>query len=231
MPITEKLQTTIEREPDFLKKVTLKDNSSIILHLEFQRNDEPEMVYRMAEYRAIIQRKYLVPVRQYVIYLGTEMPKMTTQLPPNEHITGFELKNIHSMPIDQVLKSDIPEEIILAILTDYRSSDAEEVITKIIQKLKGVAANEAAFKKSLQQLVTLSRIRKLEEQTEKQIRAMPITYNIETDYLYNKGIENKTIAVVRRMLKDENLTVQQIANFADTTTEFVRKVQSEMSRM
>ncbi len=57
-PITEKLQTTIEREPDFLKKVTLKDNSSIILHLEFQRNDEPEMVYRMAEYRAIIQRKY-----------------------------------------------------------------------------------------------------------------------------------------------------------------------------
>ncbi len=161
-PISEKLQVTIERVPDFLKKVTLEDDKEIILHLEFQRNDEPEMVYRMTEYRAIIQRKYKMPVRQYVIYLGTDKPMMRTQLLPEEQILGFEIKNIHDIPVNQVLESDVPEEILLSILTDYPEADAEQVIARIIHKLKQVAPNDSDFKKSLQQLITLSRIRKLE---------------------------------------------------------------------
>jgi len=188
-PLTEKLQITIEREPDFLKQITLDDDSEIILHLEFQRYDDQDMIYRMAEYKAILQRKYKIPVRQFVVYLGKDMPKMRTELLADEQITGFTLTNIHDIPVNQVLDSDIPEEIVLSILTEYPETDAEEVISKIIHKLKKVAPNEAEFKRSLQQLVTLSRIRKLEGQTEKQIAAMPITYDIETDYLYNKGIE------------------------------------------
>ncbi len=41
------LQTTIERKPDFLKKVVSNDKkqSDYILHIEFQTVDEPKMVY------------------------------------------------------------------------------------------------------------------------------------------------------------------------------------------
>jgi len=248
-PLTEKLQITIEREPDFLKQITLDDDSEIILHLEFQRYDDQDMIYRMAEYKAILQRKYKIPVRQFVVYLGKDMPKMRTELLADEQITGFTLTNIHDIPVNQVLDSDIPEEIILSILTEYPETDAEEVISKIIHKLKKVAPNEAEFKRSLQQLVTLSRIRKLEGQTEKQIAAMPITYDIETDYLYNKGIEKgiekgvekgiqqgiekgierEKIIIIKKALTKKKLTIEEIADLADVSVDLVITIRSQIN--
>ncbi|NJM93365.1 MAG: hypothetical protein HC842_00740 [Cytophagales bacterium] len=44
------------------------------------------------------------------------------------------------------------------------------------------------YDKVVKEIITLSRIRELEHQTEKQVSAMPITYAIEIDYLYKKGI-------------------------------------------
>ena len=202
----------------------LEDSSEIILHLEFQTHDEAKMIYRMAEYRAMLQRKFEIPVKQFVIYLGTAEPKMRTELLLEEQITGFELRNIHKLPMHQVLESDIPEEIILSILTDYPAADAEKVIARIIQKLKTVATNEAELKKNLQQLVTLSRIRKLEEETEKQIEAMPITYDIETDYLYNKA-KGKIIA---NMLEQTSLTIEQIAKLAEVSVDTVIQVKNTL---
>ena len=213
--LPEKLQTTIEREPDFLKKISLEDNSEVILHLEFQTNDESGMVYRMAEYKAILQRKFEIPVRQFVIYLGTSEPRMRTQLSEEEQISGYELRNIHKLPVAQVLESDIPEEIILSILTDYPKADAELIISKIIRKLKKVSTNEAGLKKSLQQLITLSRIRKLDKVTEKQIEIMPITYDIETDYLYNKGIEKGVEKGIEKLIinliQNSSMSAEEIA--------------------
>ena len=53
--IKDKIQTTIEREADFLKKVVDQHGNTFILQLEFQVSNDPEMVYRMAEYKAILQ--------------------------------------------------------------------------------------------------------------------------------------------------------------------------------
>lgn len=210
--------------------------------MEFQTSDDPRMVYRMAEYRAILQRKYEIPVRQFVIYLGTSEPKMRTTLFQEEEIKGFELKDIRKLPVNEVLESDVPEEIVLSILTDYPKADAEAVIGRIIQKLKNVSRDETTFKKSLQQLVTLSRIRKLEQETEKQVEAMPITYDIETDYLYNKGIEkgiergilkgieSKTEMFVLRLLSETDMSNEQIAKLADVGVNFVEELNKTLDK-
>ena len=230
--LPEKLQTTVEREPDFLKKVYSSDGSSFILHLEFQTNNEPKMVYRMAEYKALLQRKFELPVRQFVIYLGARKPRMRTKLTEEERIEGFTLKNIHSLPIDQTLASDIPEEIILSILADYPKTDAERVITSIITRLRSVSTDEASLKKSVQQLLVLSRLRKLDKETKKQVSTMPITYDIEQDSLYKegveRGIERKAIQVIQEMLKDPSLTVDKIAQFTGTSVELVEQVRTEL---
>ena len=105
-------------------------------------------------------------------------------------------------------------------------ADADMVISRIIQKLKQVAPDEAEFKKSLQQLVTLSRIRKLEERTEKQIAAMPITYDIETDYLYLKGKEK----VIINLLEQTSMTIEQIAKVAEVSVETVLKVKESLKK-
>ncbi len=74
-------------------------------------------------------------------------------LAEDERILGFDLKNIHDLPVDQVLASEVPEEVILA---DYPKADAERVVAKIIARLKTVSSDEAALKKSIQQLLVLS---------------------------------------------------------------------------
>ena len=238
--LPEKLQSTIEREPDFLKKVTGEDGVEFILHLEFQTTDEPKMVYRMAEYKALLQRKFEIPVRQYVIYLGTEKPKMRTELLDEEKVTGFQLQNIHELPVNQVLESDVPEEIILAILTDFPDIDAGRVVNHIIKKLLKVSEDEATLNRYIQQLLILSRLRKLDREIEKQVNAMPITYDIEQDYLYNKAY-NKAYNIayaeatkeakkgtIIEMLKDPSLTLEKIASFTKTSVKFVKQVQEEL---
>ncbi len=235
--IKDKIQKTIEREPDFLKKIIDDNNSEFILQIEFQTNNDPEMVYRMAEYKAIIQRKYQLPVRQFVIYLGAIKPTMKTQLPSDEQITGFELKNIHDFPADITLKSDVPEEIILSILADYSKVDTKKVIEQIIAKLQKATKNETQLRQSIQQLLILSRLRNLDEAIENQIKDMPITYDITTDRLYNKGIEQgieqgiekNRNQIILNALKKKKLTVEEIADLAGATINEVLSIQSSLS--
>ena len=118
-------------------------------------------------------------VRQFVIYLGTNRPKMRTTLRKEEQITGYALKNIHDLPVDKVLDSEIPEEVILSILADYPKANTAAVVQRIIGNLQKLATDEATLNRYIQQLVILSRLRKLDKETEKQVRDMPITYDIK----------------------------------------------------
>jgi len=230
--IKDKIQKTIEREPDFLKKIIDHNDNEFILQIEFQTNNDAEMVYRMAEYKAIIQRKYQLPVRQLVIYLGADKPTMKTQLALEEEITGFELKNIHDFPVKITLAYEIPEEIVLSILTDYSQTDPKQVIEQIIAKLQKATKDETQLRRSIQQLLILSRLRNLDEEIEKQIKEMPITYDIKTDRLYNKGIEQgieqKKHQVILKALKKKKLTVEEIAELADASIDYVISVQAEL---
>ena len=56
---------------------------------------------------------------------------------------------------------------------------------------------------------------------------MPITYNIETNYLYNKAKENTQRAIVVNILRDPSMTIDRIAECTDTSVGFVRKVKNE----
>ena len=51
VPVQEKMQTTIDREMDFLYEVTTETGDESMLHLEFQTEDDEEMLYRIGEYR------------------------------------------------------------------------------------------------------------------------------------------------------------------------------------
>ena len=227
-PVKDKIQRTLEREPDFLNKITDTTGNEFILQLEFQSQDDPEMVYRMAEYKALLQRKYQLPVKQLVIYLGAKSPKMRTQLPEEERIIGFQLANINRLHPAQLTNSDIPEEVILSILSDFNPSQADEIITSIINKLKLLSNTEVEFKGYVQQLIILSRLRKLESRTEEKAENMPITYDITTDGLYLKGIEQKQYSVVKKALANKKLSLEEIADLAEVDIDYVITVQSEL---
>src|SRR5581483_9585540 len=65
---------------NLLKKVTDQTGETFLLHIELQVKDEPEMVYRMADYFIMLLRRYKLPVHQYVIYVGKGTPRMTDKI-------------------------------------------------------------------------------------------------------------------------------------------------------
>ncbi|MEO1257127.1 MAG: hypothetical protein AAFY41_19925, partial [Bacteroidota bacterium] len=154
---------------------------------------------------------------------------MRTTLAEEEQIIGFDLQNIHDLDSEDLSNSTIPEEIVLSILANYPKHDAAQVISSIILRLKQLARNEDELRRYLQQLVVLSRLRKLEVLTRKQVEDMPITYDITTDGLYQqgiergieqgieRGIEQNKFEVISKALRQGVLTLEQIAEMLDVS--------------
>ena len=61
---------------------------------------------------------------------------------------------------------------------------------------------------------------------------MPITYNIETDFLYEKGIEKeklrKDTLMVEKFLLESRLNITRIAEFVEVTEAFVLSIQERL---
>lgn len=117
------IQHTKERKPDVLKKVTDKSGDTFVLHIEFQVKDEPEMVFRMAEYYIMLWRRYKLHVQQYVIYVGDGIPKMTDALFSKRMHFTYALISLSAIDYNLLLASDTPEEKMLAILADLGKGD------------------------------------------------------------------------------------------------------------
>jgi hypothetical protein len=232
--LKDKLQTTIEKEPDFIRIVKTDIDGEFILHIEFQTQDEERMIYRMQEYFGLLRRKHQLPVRQFVIYLGKQRSRMHTKLSPKEVFTGFSLKSLRNYSCENLLDSQIPEEIILAILSNYKEQKPAEIIRRILEKLKGIGTDEITLRKYIRQLAILARLRNLTKETHKQIQEMGLTYNITEDYLYQEGQKTKEKELINtltvKMLNDRTLSIEKIAEILNVTTEYVKQVEKEIKK-
>jgi predicted transposase YdaD len=240
--LKDKLQTTIEKEPDFIRIVETDTNERFILHLEFQTQDEEGMIYRMQEYYGILRKKYALPVRQCVIYLGQKASRMQTRLASDEIFEGFTLQSLRDYAYQNLLSSKIPEEIILAILADFNDQKPADIIKEILFKLKEISGEEITLRKYIKQLSVLARLRNLTKDTLKQIKEMGLTYDITNDYLYKegitkgiqqgieKGIEQGKKEIIIQMLQDKTLSKEKIAQFARVSVEYVRSVAKEFKK-
>ncbi len=242
-----KMQSTLEREVDFLCKILMGDGQKGILHLEFESEARKNLIYRQSEYHGFLLKKYRLPIYHVVVYLGERRPNIPTQLKPEEVFTGFELIDLGRLDYRQMLSSQVPEAIVLAILGNFNEEPPEEVLRSILERLQQVARGELSLEKYLRQLNVLSGLRKLHELTVKTIEAMPITYDIETDFLFKKGkekgleeglekglekgreegVENKERIVVTRAWK-KGLPPEEIAELADMPVEHVKEIIAEL---
>jgi len=164
-PLPDKQPTTILRETD------------AFLLIKTYSETEPEFI------------KYRLPIKHVVVYLGEGIPKMRTSLRQEEIFTGFTLVNTHSFSPKRWLEQEEPAKIIMAILSDYQKPNAAIILEAIVNRLRKVCKTEAELKKFIEQLIIISRMRNLEELTIKISKAMPITIDIEKDYLYKLGLK------------------------------------------
>jgi len=237
--LKDKIQVTIEREMDNLKKVVHEDPSlDFGLHWEVQTNDE-DMRARNLLYYALFYQKFHLPLKQIVIYVGNKKPKpiLNSLLEIEGLRLEFAVVDLKSIPKDLFLSSETPEEVILAILADFGQEKPEIVIRQILNHLLQLIGRVPRLKKYQNQLQVLSRLRKLEIPAQKEIEAMPIHYDIKTDGLYLQGIEKgieKGISdhrreTIVRMLKANKYKMEEITLIAGVNEQFVRTIALELN--
>lgn len=223
--IKEKLQQTKEKEADALRIITDPNGQEFVLHLEFQVDDYVKMVYRMIDYWGLLKSKYALPVRQFVIFIGSGQPKMKTVLAEDGNYFQFQLINITQFDYLRFLTSDNPEEVLLAVLSDFGKEEPENALNQIIHRLEETTPDQRTFQKHLRQLRVLSKLRKLDLKFDDMIQNMAKYIDAENDYL----VINAKKEIVNNLLTDSDLSVEKIAKIAGVAIEFVKNVQQKLS--
>jgi hypothetical protein len=126
------LNYTIEREADFIEKVTTKDNQLLSFHIEFQTTNEKAMADRMFVYAGLIYQIYRLPVRQIVFYIGKEPMKMNNTLKMPSYEYNYELIDLQQISYKQFIDSHIPEEVLLSLLCGFGEVKEEVVVEEIL---------------------------------------------------------------------------------------------------
>lgn len=224
------VQHTKERKPDVLKKVTDNQGKTFVLQIEFQVANEPEMVYRMAEYYVMLARKYKLPVWQYVIFLGKSKLKMANELQSINLSFRYNLIEIKAISYKIFLKSNKPEEIVLAILANFDKETPENALKSIINRLEETTEGDLALKRYFKQLRILAQLRKLEQKLKDIIMDSIAKYiDEEKDVAYLIGFDKGKETFVTYLLKEANKTIYQIADIAGVSIEFVKNVKQKLS--
>jgi predicted transposase/invertase (TIGR01784 family) len=240
--LKDKLQVTLEREADFLKKILHQNaKDDFILHIELQTGDEMKMLARLLLYRAILYHKYGLAVHQIVIFLGEKPSLMETILEQNNLMFKFTLVNMCELDSHIFLNGNTPEEVVMAILADFKGENTETVILKILTRLKELSSSPLSFSKYTKQLHVLSNLRNLQLEIIKNLNHMPISVDFSNDPLYIEGIEKgiekglqkgalKTAeeAVVRMLQR--GYSMEQITDVLNVTVSFVLDVQKKLKK-
>ena len=229
--IKDKLQFTVEREPDCLFKVC-HDNPSedYVTQFDFQAGNDDNMPERMLFYRTLAKFVYKLPIRQLVFYIENDPMTMVNFIREPKLYFEYELYDIRIFTANSFLESDIPQEVLLAILGDFEGETPENMMEKVILRLKKVSKRKKDFQKFAFQLHVLSGLRKLHPIFNKKIKTMPVLFDIDfkDDQLYldgrEEGVKETIIFMIENLLIQNENSIKSIAKISDQTEAFVLSI-------
>src|SRR5690606_8896080 len=133
--LTDEIQHTRERKPDVLRRVTDNAGKTFVLHLECQVKNEKDMALRMAEYYIMLLRKYRLPVKQHVSFLGKGKARMPVAITEDEFHFRYNMLNMSEVDFRVFLRSPHPEEKVMAILANFGTDGTVQALSHIIRDI------------------------------------------------------------------------------------------------
>lgn len=246
-----KQQITKEKEPDFLRLIYNSNYpDGAVVQFEFESKDFQKMDKRMLEYVGILHKRTEKPVLQFVVYLGVGKAKMNTTISFGQLHYAFTVINIQDFDYQDFLNSDYPEEVLLSLFASHQNISTEELVKQIVKRLVELKGDSLATKKFINQLIMLSRLRNLQNQTIKTVNDMnDIGFDVNTDILYLQGIEKgietgiqkgivkgtekgrlkQSIISIQNMTK-EKIKKATIAKFLEIEVDFIEKIQQQLTK-
>jgi predicted transposase/invertase (TIGR01784 family) len=137
-PLTELSPSELSLEPIRADALILLQSEELILHLEFQTDPDPEIPFRMADYRLRVYRRFPHKrMYQIVIYLRQTSSELVYQnsftLENTQH--QFEVIRLWEQPTDVFLQ--YPGLLPFAVLS--QTSNQEQVLQTVAQQVEAVA--------------------------------------------------------------------------------------------
>ncbi|WP_316834590.1 Rpn family recombination-promoting nuclease/putative transposase [Pedobacter nutrimenti] len=212
--IPDDVQHTKERKPDLLKKVEDDKGNTFIVQIEYQRNNEKNLPFRMAEYSIMLQRKYGLPVIQFIIYIGAGKPKIQTEISNKYLHFWYNLVSLSEVDSQVFLNSDKIEQKMLAILGDFSTGDPELILQEIVQEIENRSNGELEEGRYLKQLRVLMQLRNLQKDSFNNMALTGKIFKEKKDILYIRGEINgkmETALEIAQELKKEGLSNEFIA--------------------
>ena len=222
------IQHTKERKPDALRRVTDAEGNVYVLHVEFQVQDEDKMVYRMAEYYVMLVRRYQIPVKQYVVFLGDRKPGMPERLETGPLKFNYTLVSISQANYKLFLRSENPEVKMLGILADFGDSDSYSVVKEIVEGVRTHTTSDFSESRYFRQLRIFVQLRgSLKDHFQKIMETVSKFFKEEDDYLFQKG---ELKGAEKERVKAQRSMEEERAKAAAEKLDFARTEKLEMAR-
>ena len=167
------------READLVIEVT----DGKLIHVEIQSQNENNMIGRMFLYDGLIFNQYKKLPVQIVLYVGNEPMNMVNHMEGEGVKYSYKLIDIREIDCRLLLESDIPEDIVMAILC--KTDDVDATIRKILDKLSVLPLKEREG--YIRKLLYLSDLRKLYPKVKMEVSKMPITIDVKNSDIYQEG--------------------------------------------
>ncbi len=208
--IDKEVQRVERREADIVAKCKI-DSKEAILHIEIQNNNDKTMPYRMIRYYIdIFQRYNFLPLYQFVIYIGKEKLNMKDSINTHRLNYSYSLIDMKKIDCEELLKIDLPDALVLAILCDFKNKKELDIITYIIKRLRElVNDNEDRLGKYMIILETLSQNRDLKDkikEVENMLRDIDITKLPSYELGIEKGIKDGLEIGIEKGIEKGKLT-------------------------
>ncbi len=175
-----------------------------LIHIELQRDNDAGMIWRMAEYRLAIRRKFGRSPAQCVLYFGYEPMRMVNRIRDEAMTFECRMVDFREFDAEPLLASECLEENILAVLA--RLQDAREAVRRILGSI--LASDPGQRATALRALTILAGLRKLESVTREEIGKVSTLNDLMDHDLFGPVIrqgreegreEGERLVVVRQM--------------------------------
>ncbi len=244
--LSRKMQRTLEREADLVIKVRFKNGYTVIYNVEWQTSNDRTMSRRMLLQHSILHAKYLLPVIGIVIYTGKEPINMPNEIMHEKMNYAYELIDLSKYDAEEFLRSNVPDEIIIAILAGDPSRETARLqIREILIKLHSLLGNDASeLNRRIIQLEILSELKGFQDIIIEEEKNMPIILDNSKSIRFqeglkqgleqglNRGLERATqernIAFVKYLLLHTNHSIEEIATLVNVPVSFVQQVKAKL---
>ncbi len=167
-----------------------------------------------------------MPVYQFVFYFGEGISKMKNVFVAGKTTYTYELISIQEFSYKEFINSDKPEELILAILSDFEDKSKEEIAEMIFSRAKIIINETNLMGKFVNQIEVLSKLRKLDGFIQHfTTNLMALDLKLEDTLTYKQGKaegeKKNRDKMILSLYKNTKLSIHKIAQTADVPEQYV----------